>query len=215
MRTKGLTIWVGNLAAAAIVAACGGSTIEVSGEDASSRVPDASAEAQADSGDCFIVATNYDQSCSADSDCVTMVEGTLVEFGDYCTSHCLCGGGAINKSAAAKYAVDVAKTPLGSGAISGAGACPCWLSPSSGRRRLLSGGNQLLRLRNPFVPRDTDLYRGGHVAGQLSRAPVRDGFGKLRLLALATNVESFLFDACRGAAEGSGSPAGNGRCRAR
>src|SRR5579863_4465987 len=133
MRTKGLvTIWVGNLAAAAIVAACGGSTIEVSGEDASSRVPDASADVQADSGDCFIVATNYDQSCSADSDCVTMVEGTLVEFGDYCTSHCLCGGDAINQSAAAKYAADVAKTPLGSGAISGAGACPCFGAPATG-----------------------------------------------------------------------------------
>ncbi len=170
MCTKGLDkILVGDLAvaaAAAIFTACGGSTIGGTAPDASSAIPEAGAEAHVDSGDCFIVATNYDQSCSADSDCVTTAAGTLVEFGDYCTSHCLCGGNAINKSAAAQYAADVAKTPLGSGAISGAGACPCVGVLSMG---CCQRGQCLAR---PGAPRPA-LARRGPTAAPAAGLPFR------------------------------------------
>jgi len=60
--------------------------------------------------------------------------------------------------------------------------------PSGSWRPVLTSGNQLLRIRNLFVHGDTDLLRGGNVAGPLSRPPVRDGFGELRLL-LVSAVE--------------------------
>jgi hypothetical protein len=65
----------------------------------------------ADSGLCMISASNYDQSCTVDTDC------SMVSSGDYCSATCLCGGSAINVGALAKFNADVAKTPLGSGAL--------------------------------------------------------------------------------------------------
>ena len=74
-----------------------------------------------DSGTCMISASNYDQSCNVDSDCVQ------VSAGDYCsTATCHCGGSAINVRALAQFKADVSKTPLGSGAVMGAiCGCPC------------------------------------------------------------------------------------------
>lgn len=79
---------------------------------------DVGADAETDSASCMILASHYDQSCSEDSDCVE------VSAGDYCSSSCLCGGSAIRVSAEPAFSADVAKTPLGSGAIPG-GGCPC------------------------------------------------------------------------------------------
>jgi hypothetical protein len=67
---------------------------------------------------CEISASSYDQSCSVDSDC------TIVTSGNYCTGGCFCGGSAINVSALAQFDSDVAKTPVGTGAVRG-GGCPC------------------------------------------------------------------------------------------
>jgi hypothetical protein len=120
------------VAATAVYTSCGGSTVGGGAVDAATAVRNADAETPLDSGDCLILASSYDQSCSVDSDCVTVAGTTLVGFGDYCQSHCLCGGSAINKNSAARYATDVAKTPLGSGAISGAGVCPCPPIPAMG-----------------------------------------------------------------------------------
>jgi hypothetical protein len=117
--------------ATALYASCGGSTIGGEAVDAATAVRDADAEAPIDSGDCLILASSYDQSCSADSDCVTVAGTRAVGFGDYCQSHCLCGGSAINKNSAARFATDVAKTPLGSGAIS-EGVCPPCELPTMG-----------------------------------------------------------------------------------
>jgi len=74
---------------------------------------------------CNISASNYDQSCAADSDCTGVTEG------DYCSAtECLCGWGTISVSALPKYNADVAKTPIGSGAIEGALCnCPAEASP--------------------------------------------------------------------------------------
>ena len=72
-----------------------------------------------DGASCTILESNYDQSCAADTDCVG------VSFGNYClTNQCFCGGGAINSRSVAQFNADVAKTPVGSGAIRGV-ACPC------------------------------------------------------------------------------------------
>jgi|CZKU01.1.fsa_nt_gi hypothetical protein len=134
-RERGKTIGAGLLVCigvTAILTGCGGSTIGGPTLDASATIADAGAEAHVDAGDCLIAASNYDQSCSADFDCVTVAGSQPVGFGDYCQPHCLCGGGAINKSSAAEYAADVARTPLGSGAISGAGVCPCPPNPAMG-----------------------------------------------------------------------------------
>jgi hypothetical protein len=81
--------------------------------------------ASLDGAACFINTSNYDQSCSVDSDCVTQVDLNpsklddywKVQSGNYCKTMCICGGDTISKSAVAQYTADVSKTPLGSGEI--------------------------------------------------------------------------------------------------
>jgi hypothetical protein len=66
-----------------------------------------------------ISASNYDQSCNVDSDCVE------VSAGDYCSATtCRCGGSVVNVGALAQLNADVSKTPLGSGALMGT-FCGC------------------------------------------------------------------------------------------
>jgi hypothetical protein len=72
---------------------------------------------------CFISASNYDSSCTVDSDCVA-----VTETDDWCASDCLCGRGFLNKKSAAQYVQEAARTPLGSGAVA-PGFCGCPLSP--------------------------------------------------------------------------------------
>jgi hypothetical protein len=67
---------------------------------------------------CLIETSNYDQTCSVDADCITMVGIFPIQSGNFCQPQCLCGGGTINKQAAAQYVRDVSSTPLGSGSIS-------------------------------------------------------------------------------------------------
>jgi hypothetical protein len=51
---------------------------------------------------CMISASNYDQSCNVDSDCLE------VSAGDYCSAAtCRCGGSAINVGAGAQFSADV------------------------------------------------------------------------------------------------------------
>jgi len=92
---------------------------------------DAGSIAEGDASACLIVGSNYDQTCSTDSDCVGVAGNLPVQFGDYCTTTCLCGGDAINESAAAQYQADVFRTPLGSGAygLIGCGSCPGTIPP--------------------------------------------------------------------------------------
>jgi hypothetical protein len=86
--------------------------------------------AMLDAAACFISESNYDTSCSVDSDCIAAVGANIVQFGNWCVSECFCGGGAINKDSAAQYAQDVERTPLGSGAVSpGACGCPASFGP--------------------------------------------------------------------------------------
>jgi hypothetical protein len=91
---------------------CGGSTHNPA------KVDLQDSEAQAiDAGFCSIQTSKYEQTCSSDSDCVTMAGTFPVQSGDYCKPMCLCGGGTISIVAVAQYVADVSKTPLGSGAI--------------------------------------------------------------------------------------------------
>jgi hypothetical protein len=122
------------LGSLATIAACGGSAHQSGGADAgTSDIADGRAETDSESGvaasldgaACFINTSNYDQSCSVDSDCVTQVDVNPneihdyweVQSGNYCQPMCLCGGGVIGKSAVAQYLADLSKTPLGSGEI--------------------------------------------------------------------------------------------------
>jgi hypothetical protein len=103
--------------------ACGSSS-------APTTAPDAAAEADAYGGICLIEAANYDQSCSADTDCVGYTDGFPVNFGNYCQGTCFCGGDAINKSAAAKFVRDVRMTPTASQIHSlTCGGCPANATP--------------------------------------------------------------------------------------
>jgi hypothetical protein len=87
-----------------------------------------------DAGACFIDITQYDHSCSVDSDCVSSVElncavwqggfiprrgvNLFVGGGDFCGNVCNCDlGGAISRSAVAQYLADVSRTPVGSGQV--------------------------------------------------------------------------------------------------
>jgi hypothetical protein len=64
---------------------------------------------------CTISASNYDQSCNVDTDCLE------VSSGDYCATGCFCGNSTINVGALAQFNDDVSKTPIGSGGL----ICPC------------------------------------------------------------------------------------------
>lgn len=72
-------------------------------------------------GACNILASNYDKSCTTDSDCVEVSAGT------FCVPACQCGGATINGGALPQFNADVAKTPLGSGAL-GRITCGCTVS---------------------------------------------------------------------------------------
>jgi hypothetical protein len=91
--------------------------------EASNDIPsiDSSSDGAPDVDDrtCVISASNYDQSCTVDSDCVEVTSG------DYCNAAlCRCGGSVINVGAQAQFRADVLKTPIGSGALMGA-TCGC------------------------------------------------------------------------------------------
>jgi hypothetical protein len=122
-------------------ASCVDSTVS-EGTDAGSEAgkPDASGLPEASDGvdsevaSCFIEASNYDTSCSVDSDCagsVILDSGPLanhisyITFGNYCNAKCICGGGAVNKRAVSQYIADVSKTPWGAGALSSWMQCFC------------------------------------------------------------------------------------------
>jgi hypothetical protein len=91
-----------------------------SGIDAASN---GSMDGSAEAPQCIISTSNYDQSCSVDSDCVSTVviddagDYVFVKSGDYCKSMCNCGGDTISRDAVGKYTSDMLRTPLGSGAI--------------------------------------------------------------------------------------------------
>jgi hypothetical protein len=119
-------------AAAVLLAGCGARSdlVDVTGRaDASldAAVPTLSdAEDEGDATGCFILASNYDTSCSVSADCVGTAGGFGVNFGNYCDLSCApCGGQAINRNSVAKYITDVSKTPLGSAWLTGKAGCSC------------------------------------------------------------------------------------------
>jgi hypothetical protein len=73
---------------------------------------------------CNIIASNYDDTCSADDDCIDVTSGGSVYFGSWCGAECLCVNGAINRDAEAQYVADVERTPIGTGAVRPP-ACGC------------------------------------------------------------------------------------------
>jgi len=109
-----------------LASGCGGTSVGVTrvgpGVDAST-VSDGSsldantfadASADVDGQVCALAASNYDQSCVVNTDCA------IVRLGDYCDpTICFSAGvlGAINTGALAQFNADVAKTPIGSGAV--------------------------------------------------------------------------------------------------
>lgn len=119
--------------ALATLGSCGGSLHGSGNTDAGGAEvgasPEASVESGLDAGRCLIQASDYDQSCSVDSDCVTkVISGAgflsketggdfIVTFGNFCSPMCLCGPGAISQKSVSQYVADVSKTPLGTGAV--------------------------------------------------------------------------------------------------
>jgi hypothetical protein len=110
-----------------LLVGCGGATapgVETTSRTDSGAASDASKDASPYASNaggvvCTISASNYDQSCSTDTECA------MVSSGDYCDSdQCFCGGSAISVGALAQFSADVAKTPIGTGAIPAA-FCGC------------------------------------------------------------------------------------------
>lgn len=104
-----------------VASACGGAAATSPGPDGGSTPAAPTTSTNADSASCMIVASNYDQSCMFDTDCV------LVTPGDYCGGGpCLCeteDTATIRRTALAQFNADVANTPVGSGAATTTGAC--------------------------------------------------------------------------------------------
>jgi hypothetical protein len=87
---------------------------------------------------CTIVASNYDQSCGVDTDC------RMISAGDYCVAGCLCGGSAISATALAQFNADVAKTPVGSGAVQELPCnCPAEFAPCCRQGQCVAGSDCL------------------------------------------------------------------------
>ena len=89
---------------------------------------------RADGSACLIAASDYDQSCSADSDCVR------VDFGNYCNWLCRCGGDAINRASLNQFTADIAMTPLGQGRIPGVCSCGYIFGPCCRKGQCTTGG---------------------------------------------------------------------------
>jgi hypothetical protein len=128
-------------------AGCGGRSSRTSfmvgstpaGGSSSQSTEDATAPAMT-GGDaaCTIVASKYDQSCAVDTDC------RMISAGDYCMAGCLCGGSAISATAIAQFNADVAKTPLGSGAVQNLNCnCPGEFAPCCRQGQCVAGSDCL------------------------------------------------------------------------
>jgi hypothetical protein len=93
-----------------------------------------STDGGADAGSCFFAASNYDQSCVTDGDCVEVYST------DYCSNKtCLCSGDPISVAGRAQFNADIAQTPLGSGALQPPPcSCPTALPPPRCRAGLCS-----------------------------------------------------------------------------
>ena len=104
---------------------CGGRSIQSSPTDGAA--PETGETSSDIDGGCIIQASSYDQSCTVDSDCVSVAGGFPVASGDYCQSSCLCPDETISRGAAAQFASAVSRTPLGSGALPHLG-CNCGAS---------------------------------------------------------------------------------------
>jgi hypothetical protein len=100
-----------------VVTGCGGRVDSVSAHSSSGSMTGSTSPSGA-ALSCMISASNYDQSCAADSDCVG------VAAGNYCGSNptCNCGGftDAISAGVLTQFNADVAKTPSGPQVT-----CPC------------------------------------------------------------------------------------------
>lgn len=117
--------------------ACGGDVLtagpdaaddtDVTGERAASDAPE---NESGEDAACLIRDTDYDRTCSVDSDCVIEVGGLPVVFGDYCQPICFCAAGTISRAAAGQFATNVSKTPIGSGALPGLN-CGCLGGPGA------------------------------------------------------------------------------------
>jgi hypothetical protein len=83
----------------------------------------APAGARVDGGGCMILASNYDQSCSVDADCM------LVAAGNYCAPGCICREAPISVSASLQFSVDISKTPVALDAMAPPAGCTC-LAPA-------------------------------------------------------------------------------------
>jgi hypothetical protein len=109
-------------------ASCGGQTTEGTpgSENTATATTSAIAVVSAITADaCMIQASNYDQSCAVDSDCVMVTSGDYCDAGTPTAHECFCGGSAINVDAQPQFSADVAKTPIGSGAVQIPGPCGC------------------------------------------------------------------------------------------
>lgn len=86
-----------------------------------------------DAASCMIEASNYDQSCTVDSDCAT------VSSGDYCLPGCFCGGSTINVGALSQWQADVAAALAHqSGSVEVCG-CPVYGAPCCRQGKCLGG----------------------------------------------------------------------------
>jgi hypothetical protein len=121
---------------------CGGRSEIAStagGGGTSQSTDDASTPAMTgEDASCNIAASNYDQSCAVDTDC------RMISAGDYCVAGCLCGGSAIHATALAQFNADVAKTPLGSGAVQELACnCPQEFAPCCRQGQCVAGSDCL------------------------------------------------------------------------
>src|SRR5579859_4365082 len=97
-----------------VASGCAGGGARTASTDASTGQMDVVAMLDAGySGPCVIPASNYDQSCTVDPDCI------IIGVGDLCvTGECLCLGSnaraeAINVGDQAEYGRDISMTPQG------------------------------------------------------------------------------------------------------
>jgi hypothetical protein len=115
LSTPRLTSFV--FASGLLAAACGGTVGGAPGAEASdgaargdalpNRTVDVSSPVSSDGGNCteVIESASYNQSCAADSDCLSVGEGNVCSLCNF-----VCGGGTVGIAGYGQYAVDVARS---------------------------------------------------------------------------------------------------------
>ena len=124
---------------------------------------------------CVIQTSNYDHSCTVDTDCVGTAGQFPIQSGNYCQADCFCGGDAISVKAIARYVQDVSMTPVGSGAIRVICACGMVAPPCCANGNCTTVCPPPPSFDDAASPQDAEVVPPGSIMCSLNAGPFDAG----------------------------------------